>query len=238
MEAGARYQKPKFTSGRQVSLIGDDVKICVDEMKLITVFMNLIGNALKYSDGGVRVAWHIEGQMLLAAVSDQGSGGKGLSRAQAEQLFVPFGRLDAHAQIEGTGLGLLSVQKIVEAHGGEIYIEGYTDGTSSSESFSTSRGTKTALAVESSTQKNSFPAHRSALTDGFRTAFVVACPVNAIQQSSATQVETSPQDAPSTQPVFNLPVLNDPVLHPASDSLQIVQNAAANDLKEKHEAER
>jgi signal transduction histidine kinase len=85
-------RKPKFTSGRQVSLVGDDVEICVDEMKLITVFMNLIGNALKYSDGAVRVAWHIEGQTVLIAVSDQGSGGKGLSRAEADQLFVPFGR--------------------------------------------------------------------------------------------------------------------------------------------------
>jgi signal transduction histidine kinase len=227
MEAGARYQKPKFTSGRQVSLIGDDLEVCVDEMKLITVFMNLIGNALKYSDGGVRVTWHMEGQTLIVAVADQGSGGKGLSQFQAEQLFVPFGRLDAHAQIEGTGLGLLSVQKIVEAHGGEIYIEGYTDGTWGSARFSTTRDVKTALPRGLPTQEGPFSTQKSALTEGFLTAFVVACPLNSTRQSSPAQLESSPHDA-----LLHQPVLREPMLHPTPDALRIMQNPAALQVEE------
>lgn len=229
MEAGARYQKPKFTSGRQVSLVGDDVEICVDEMKLITVFMNLIGNALKYSDGGVRVAWHIDGQTLLVAVSDEGRVGKGLSRAEAEQLFVPFGRLDAHAQIEGTGLGLLSVQKIIEAHGGEIYIEGYTNGTPDSAPFSTVQSAATL--ANSSTQKN-------VLIDGFRTAFVVACPLNSKQQLSSAHPGVLPGEALSQQPMLSGPMLSEPILHPATDSVPIAQHEATMKVEEQNEVRR
>lgn len=160
LEAGARYQKPRLASGRKVSLVGDDAEVCVDEMKMITVFMNLIGNALKYSDGEIRIAWRTDKDCLLVAVMDQGRTGKGISRSQADTLFVAFGRLDAHAQVEGTGLGLLSVRKIVEVHGGEVFIEGYENGTPDSPIFTTAQDT-----------------YPSIITEDFRTAFVVACPL-------------------------------------------------------------
>ena len=127
--------------------------------------MNLIGNALKYSDGAVRVEWRAacnEGgePLLLMAVLDAGTRGIGISREQAARLFRAFGRLESHAQIEGTGLGLLSVQKIVEAHGGETFIEGFEDGTPASGPFTTARGRYPAL-----------------LHGDFRTAFVATCPL-------------------------------------------------------------
>ncbi|HEX8235217.1 MAG TPA: HAMP domain-containing sensor histidine kinase [Abditibacteriaceae bacterium] len=191
VQAGARYQKPKFSSGRQVSLIDDDLEICVDEMKIITVFMNLIGNALKYSDGAVHVTWKRHKNILLAAVCDQGIRSRGISWEQAQQLFTPFGRLDSHAQIEGTGLGLLSVQKIVEAHGGEVYIEGYQDGTPGSDPFSTAQGTYLAsdalpAADESRLMRNkSMLPQQLLLPDGFCTAFVVACPLKPVSHAQA-----------------------------------------------------
>ncbi|MBV9469877.1 MAG: HAMP domain-containing histidine kinase, partial [Abitibacteriaceae bacterium] len=160
IEAGARYQKPKFASGRKVSVIGEDLDICVDEMKMITVFMNLIGNALKYSDGEVRITWRMNKDILLVAIMDQGQQGRGISRDQAEQLFVAFGRLDTHASVEGTGLGLLSVKKIVEAHGGQVFIEGHIDGTLTSAAFCTAQGP--CLSV---------------LDEGFCTAFVLTLPL-------------------------------------------------------------
>lgn len=49
-------------------------------------------------------------------------------------------RLQTHAEIEGSGLWLLSVQRIAEAHGCEAYIEGYADGTPGSDTFSMARG--------------------------------------------------------------------------------------------------
>lgn len=155
VEAGARYQKPKFASGRRIIIDGEDVRLLLDEMKLVTVFMNLIGNALKYSDGEVRVTWRQDNDRLLIGVQDQGLNGRGLTAQQAAHLFVPFGRLETHQEIEGTGLGLLSVQKIIEAHSGEIFIEGTEEGK-----FSTA-------------QRPYF----SLLDEGFRTAFVIVCPI-------------------------------------------------------------
>jgi signal transduction histidine kinase len=155
VETGVRYQKPKFASGRRIVIEGEDVQLLLDEMKIITVFMNLIGNALKYSDGEVRISWQRHEEALLIAVADQGRGGRGLTAEQASSLFVPFVRLEAHNDIEGTGLGLLSVQKIIEAHGGEIFIAG-RDGETS---FSTAQAP-----------------YPSMLSEGFATAFVIACP--------------------------------------------------------------
>lgn len=139
--------------------------VCADQMKMVTVWMNLIGNSLKYSDGAVRVEWlpcqNESGEpLLLMAAIDCGTRGVGVSRSQAASLFQAFGRLETHAQIEGTGLGLLSVQKIVEAHGGEVYIEGFGDGTPASGPFSTARGQYPPM-----------------LHDEFRTAFVATCPL-------------------------------------------------------------
>ena len=166
VEAGARYQKPRVAAGREVAIDGDEaVQVQADVMKMVIVFMNMIGNALKYSDGGVRVAWQPSGGMLLIGVLDRGTGGKGITRAQAEKLFSAFGRLEAHAQIEGTGLGLLSVRKVAEAHGGEAFIQGYSDGTPGSPPFSTAAAPGAA-------------AYPSLLSGEFRTAFVVTCPLS------------------------------------------------------------
>ena len=97
----------------------------------------------------------------MIAVLDQGRGACGLSESQASRLFAAFSRLEEHAQTEGTGLGLLSARTIVEAHGGEAFVEGYEDGTPLSPVFSTAAGR-----------------YPSLLSSGFYTAFVVALPLS------------------------------------------------------------
>jgi signal transduction histidine kinase len=166
VEAGARYQQPKFSAGRHIAMEGENLGLLVDTTRFITVFMNLIGNAFKYSDGEVKVTWRTDEGRVLVGVLDQGQKGRGISQAQAERLFVPFGRLDTHTQVEGTGLGLLSVRKIVEAHEGEAYIEGKTDGAMDSSIFSSAQG--------------SYP---RVLQDGFCTAFVTAFPLKTAPHS-------------------------------------------------------
>ncbi len=161
VEMGVRFQSPRFASGRTVSLVGEDLEVYADRLKLVTVFMNLIGNALKYSDGEVRVVWRAKGDAVLVGVLDQGTAGRGISEAQARRLFVAFGRLETHADVEGTGLGLMSARKIVEAHGGEVFVEGHADGTPASPPFTTSQGR-----------------YPSLLSPGFLTAFVITCPVD------------------------------------------------------------
>jgi len=174
VEAAVSFQKPEYRRARAMTMQGENIQIEADAMKMTTVWMNLIGNALKYSDGEVRIEWKTVGNWLLVSIGDQGKEGRGLSREQADQLFVAFGRLDSHAAVEGTGLGLLSVRRIVEAHGGEVFIEGGEDGAS----FSTARGT--------------YPPMRS---DTIRTAFVVAAPLQAAHESNSSNSSGETREA-------------------------------------------
>jgi signal transduction histidine kinase len=160
VEAAASHQDPRYRGERPITLSGPDCEVVADEMKLTTVFMNLIGNALKYSEGEVHIGWHIEGTRVLIAVSDQGHEGRGITQEQAQRLFVAFSRLEAHSKVQGTGLGLLSVRHILSAHGGEVFIEGTLDGTADSAPFSTAE-----------------TEHRPVRAPDFRTAFVVTCPL-------------------------------------------------------------
>lgn len=179
VQSGIRFQKPYVVGTRSVHLSSGDVTLCADEMKMITVWMNLIGNAFKYSDGDVRIRWREQGSHVIVAVADRGTKGRGLSRVSAAKLFSAFGRLDDHSQIEGTGLGLLSVQKIMEAHGGEAWIEGFDDGTPNSAHFSTSPH---------------YVGLPSMLQENDRTAFVVSCPL-VTESSEPAQQETRAQRA-------------------------------------------
>lgn len=159
VEAGATFQKPRAIHSHTVTFDEQPYTIRGDEMKMVTVLMNLIGNALKYAHGQVHITWQPHGPLLLLAVMDQGHDGRGLTREQAGRLFTAFGRLEAHEAIEGTGLGLLSVQKIVEAHGGEVWIEGFDDAAGTTH-FSTARGDYPKL-----------------LRAPFRTTFALSCPL-------------------------------------------------------------
>lgn len=157
IEASVGFQNPNAVRERSIILHGEDGLIEADSMKMTTVWMNLIGNALKYSDGHILIEWRTCGDWLLVSVGDEGQNGRGISREQADQLFVAFGRLDSHAAVEGTGLGLLSVRRIVEAHGGEVFIEGVSD--------------------EGAPFSTALAALPSMLGDSIRSAFVVAVPL-------------------------------------------------------------
>ncbi len=94
-----------------------------DGARLERVAANLLSNAAKYSDPDTSIVAHLERRdgWAIAEVRDQGAG---ISPADLKRLFAPFVRLEStQDKAAGTGLGLATVKKIVEAHGGYLEVE-------------------------------------------------------------------------------------------------------------------
>lgn len=95
-----------------------------DEERLQQVLSNLVSNAIKYSpDGGtITVGGRPRGDLAEFWVADQGIG---ITPEQQSRLFEPFYRVDSRLgrSTQGVGLGLFLCKAIVEAHGGQIWVE-------------------------------------------------------------------------------------------------------------------
>jgi signal transduction histidine kinase len=94
-----------------------------DEAALRRVFQNLVGNAIKY---GARGGWiglraSASGRQVQVTVADRGMG---IGQAEQAHIFEPFYRAPdvIAAQIQGAGLGLSLVKRIIESHGGRISV--------------------------------------------------------------------------------------------------------------------
>jgi signal transduction histidine kinase len=98
-------------------------RVLGDRKRLERVLINLLSNAIKYSPAGqeVEVSVWRRGTRVRLAVTDQG---EGISSEDIERVFEPFTRLDRTRHMaSGTGMGLVSVKKIIEAHGGTVRLE-------------------------------------------------------------------------------------------------------------------
>jgi signal transduction histidine kinase len=100
-------------------------EITGDPVQLRQIFLNLIGNALKFhrpnEAPAVRVsAAHTDAQTVEIRFEDNGIG---FDSKDAERVFLPFQRLHGRTEFEGTGIGLTICQKIAERHGGTIRAE-------------------------------------------------------------------------------------------------------------------
>ncbi|MGD9043607.1 MAG: GAF domain-containing sensor histidine kinase [Desulfobacterales bacterium] len=94
-----------------------------DEQRIAQVLLNLLGNALKFTDEGqVTVEVTESDETFSVAVADTGPG---ISEADQEIIFDEFQQADGSSTREkgGSGLGLSIVKKIVEMHGGRIWVE-------------------------------------------------------------------------------------------------------------------
>lgn len=97
VEAGANFQKPRFSQDHTLSVEGEDFLVHADGMKMVTVLMNLNGNALKHFEGEVRVtcsSCSTVGRLLSSsagnASSTRNSQHKGhCRRCHALHLFSP-----------------------------------------------------------------------------------------------------------------------------------------------------
>ena len=94
-----------------------------DESQLSRMFQNLIGNALKFrgqAEPRISVWAEMQGDEWVIAVQDNGIG---IAPDYQPQIFGMFTRLHSRSQYEGTGIGLAQCNKIVQRHGGRIWVD-------------------------------------------------------------------------------------------------------------------
>src|SRR5579884_4253027 len=92
------------------------------ETRLLQVFQNLIGNALKYCERKPEIAITArrEGSFWVIAIKDNGIG---IPQEHQERIFGLFQRLHTREQYPGSGIGLATCKRIIEQYGGRIWVE-------------------------------------------------------------------------------------------------------------------
>jgi signal transduction histidine kinase len=118
-------QRPLATSADleiRIDVDSDVPEIWVDHHRLLQVFENLVGNAIKFTGAGGRITigasprdWEV-----LFWVADTGTG---IAPENLPRVFDRFWQATASARRLGAGLGLPITKGIVEAHGGRIWVE-------------------------------------------------------------------------------------------------------------------
>ncbi|MDR9437487.1 MAG: ATP-binding protein [Thiohalophilus sp.] len=105
-------------------IVDEEITVSGDPQLLRIVMQNLLANAVKFSRDRqsvrIRVGCHREAGEMLCHVEDNGIG---FDASSAERLFQPFQRLHAGDRFEGTGIGLATVARIIQRHGGRIHAE-------------------------------------------------------------------------------------------------------------------
>ena len=110
----------------EIKIMPDMPNVYADRGRIKVVIQNLLENAIKFSRDSdhpkINIYSETRANNILFLVEDNGIG---IESAYHEKIFVLFERLDAKA--DGTGVGLALVKRIVETHGGEIWIESPVD---------------------------------------------------------------------------------------------------------------
>ncbi len=97
--------------------------LIADGAQLVQVFQNLIGNAIKFRGSDpplIRVSAKEQGKEWVFSAADNGIG---IAPEHGESVFVIFRRLHTHAEYPGNGIGLSICKKIIEQHGGRIWVD-------------------------------------------------------------------------------------------------------------------
>jgi light-regulated signal transduction histidine kinase (bacteriophytochrome) len=127
MEAVAREIRHSLAQaaserGAQID-IGPLPAVDGDPVQLGQLVQNLVANALKFTDGRpphVRISAEVAGGLWRFCVQDNGIG---IDPARAQRIFEMFERLDGSGRYSGTGIGLAVCKRIVERHGGTIWVQ-------------------------------------------------------------------------------------------------------------------
>jgi signal transduction histidine kinase len=97
--------------------------LVADSSQLVQVFQNLVGNAIKFRGSEpplIRVSGELSGKEWVFSVADNGIG---IAAEHRENVFVIFRRLHTHSEYPGSGIGLSICKKIIEQHGGRIWVD-------------------------------------------------------------------------------------------------------------------
>jgi len=105
-------------------IIGEAPNIKGDPLMISQVFSNLLSNAIKYSSGNENPCIRIDGavmeQDVVYSIADNGIG---IHNQELPKVFDLFKRMENVKNIEGTGIGLAIVKRIMEKHDGKIWVE-------------------------------------------------------------------------------------------------------------------
>ena len=121
MYSSEKNQEIKFSSDKKHELKASRI--------IESVFVNILSNAVKYSEEGKEIKVRIEddGVNKIISISDHGPG---IDDAYKKQIFERFERKEREGVV-GSGIGLAIVKRIVEMHKGEVWVEDNPSGTAS-----------------------------------------------------------------------------------------------------------
>jgi len=116
-------------AGRDIEFVVADIPTWqVDPGLMQQVFVNLLSNAVKFTRDRVKarieIGYRMNGTTLVCFVKDNGVG---FNMKYMNKLFGVFQRLHSTDQFEGTGVGLSIVRRIIERHGGKVWVDGAQD---------------------------------------------------------------------------------------------------------------
>jgi signal transduction histidine kinase len=108
----------------EITVEGAMPKVKADAGQLISVFQNLISNAIKYQTPGntprIRISCAVDHDAWVFSIADNGIG---IEEMYFDRIFLIFKRLHSRAIYPGDGIGLAHCKRVIERHGGKIWLE-------------------------------------------------------------------------------------------------------------------
>ncbi len=129
-DAQTSLQASLRDSNAQITVETPLPSLVIDRVQFLQVLENLLSNAIKYRSDKplvISIAAHQSGSEWIFSVADNG---RGFDQQYANRVFGLFQRLHVHEVPDGTGMGLSISRKIVERHGGRIWVDSTVGGGS------------------------------------------------------------------------------------------------------------